>query len=334
MDKKNFNILVVLASVILLIGASGCEQTEDKKSSTSTGGTTDSFIGKVSEGLDIKFMGGAPPTEVYDSNYEFGINIRLENIGEYNINDEKAKVKIIGIDPVDFGKESKDFTQSVKGGLISARKDPQGNDVAGGITNIDFAGLQAKNVTGNVPYTIRAEICYPYGTKTVSQVCILEDLLGTTRKAGEEPFCKPTGDRTYENSGAPVQVTAVKQSATAKDKVSISFDIEHQAKGLIYGLGTDCNSVLSNKNKVRVKVKTGMNDLECSGLGKADPTTKEVVGSVTLYGEGGKEKRTIVCTQSLPDGTRVDSEKQVMINLEYDYQYHVDTQLVVKHTGD
>ncbi len=318
MMKKIFAIITL---VLFMFCAVGCEEQTNEK--TSTGATTKAFIGG-NKGLDLKFVEGAPPEEVYDADYPFNINLRLENVGEHDIPANEAEIKIVGIDPADFGNPEVEKSNTVE--LRGANLDPQGNEISGSIENIDFENLQASTVTGSVPYTIRGEVCYPYGTTAVSQICVLEDILGTTRKSGEEAFCEVTGDKGVENSGAPVKIENVNQRATGKDKISFSFDIAHTGNGLIFKKDSDCSQGLENKNKVNVKVTSGITggELSCSGLSAGTE------GELALYGEGGKERRTVVCTQSLP--TKTDSEKQIKIELDYEYKQHIDTQIIVKNT--
>ncbi len=327
MNKRIISIIMV-GFLLIALGCGDKDKgtTADGGGTTSRGGSTDSFIGG-DVGLDVKFMEGAPPSEVYDLEYSFGINVRLENQGEYDVPKDSVTLKITGIDPSDFGKNGSALTKTNSEELLGAKIDPQGNEIAGGIANIDFEGLQAKPVTGNVQFNIRSEVCYPYGTTAIAQACILEDLLGTTRKAGEEPFCEVTGEKTVENSGAPVQITSFSQSATGKDKVSFTFEVGHVGEGLLFKNASNCEAGLANKDKVYVKVVSDMPDLSCSGLSGSNE------GEVSLYGEEGGEKRSVVCTQKLA-ADRTDSEKQVKITLQYAYKEKVDTELLVKHVEE
>ena len=304
-----------LIYIFVIIFTIGCTRT-----TTRTRPETNIHVGY--EGLEMSFVKDAPPTEVYDRDYPFGVNVRFENVGEYDIPANKIKLQITGIDPSDFG--GVQLTNTNDEELRGASIDPQGNAIEGGIANIDFSGLQASEITGKVEFNIRAKACYPYGTTTVSQICILEDLLGTTRKSGETPFCDPNANKDFENSGAPVQITNFRQSVTGKDKLSFTFDISHVGEGRVYELNSECNPSLDKKDKVHVKVDTGLSNLECSGLeGKTE-------GNVVLYGTGQAEKRSVVCTQVVP-ATRTDNEKQVRIELTYDYQQSITQPLVVTH---
>ncbi|MBW2977255.1 hypothetical protein KY331_00260 [Candidatus Woesearchaeota archaeon] len=308
---------------ILIIGilffVFGCEQEE--KETVSIG---KAFIGGAN-GLDLSFTEGAPPDEVFDVNFPFSINVKLENVGEWDItNPNDMTLSIIGIDPGDFGKTPAFLVQDNSVPMRGAKLDPQGNLIQGTITNLDFTDLQyASTVTGKVQFVIRASACYEYGTRVNTKVCILEDLLGITRKSIEEAVCNPNEAKDYENSGAPVQVSNVKQTVMGTDRISLAFDVEHVGTGTIFRKDTECSTTIADKDKVYVKVDTGDPNIKCSGL---EGSLAE--GFTTLF----SGKRAIICTQQLPT-PRGDFEKPITITLEYGYRQHIDKQLTVKHAG-
>ena len=309
-------MLTILIITVLIMGA-GCDNETESK--TSTGGKIHAFIGG-DEGLNVMFMEGAPPDEVYDNNYPFSLNVRLENVGEADIDPGQAKIRITGINPSDFG--SPVLVKSVASDLRGAKLDPQGNEIAGGIENLEFTGFQAAPLVGTVEFNIKADVCYPYKTTTIAQICMLEDLLGKTRKANEKPFCEVNADIEFENSGAPVQITDFTETATGQDKVSFTFKIKHVGDGSIYKLGSDCSPEISNKDKVRVKVDTGLpGAVTCSGIGGNE-------GEINLFGNNQQEL-AVVCNQPLSTD-RVDSEKQIKVELTYLYKDSVITPLKVR----
>lgn len=323
--KKYFVILMML---ILAFSAGCSKQTTDEQKTT---GTASPFL-TGTEGLAVSFQSGAPPSEVYDEDFNFDINVKLENMGEQTIGAGKAKLKITGINPADFGNPKLD--SAIGDELIAARKDPAGNILQGGITNINFEKLQAEKVTGEVSFNLRAEVCYPYQTRAISQICVLEDLLGTTRKAGETPSCEPNPTQvTSEASAGPLTIEKFKQSVIGKDKISFTFDVKHRGAGRIYQKDSGCDAVISNKNKVTVKVDTGnLGTLSCSGLSNGND------GEVTLFSQAGTttaggEVRTIVCTQTIT--SPADYTRPVTITLDYDYESITQPiALKVKHIAE
>jgi len=282
------------------------------------------FIGGT-KGLSLSFTEGAPPDEVFDLNFPFSVNVKVENVGEWDINNPNdITLSIIGIDPGDFGKTSAFLTQDSPVPMLGARLDPQGNLIPGTINNIDFPDLQyASTVTGKIQFVIRASACYEYGTRVNTKVCILEDLLGITRRSIEEAVCNPNEEKDFENSGAPVQVANLKQTVMGADRIALSFDIEHVGVGNVFRKNTECSTTIQDKDRVYVKVDTGDSNTKCSGVegGLSEGFTQLFNG-----------KRSIICTQQLPT-PRGDFEKPISITLEYGYRQHIDKQLTVKHAG-
>ena len=302
----------------MLIFVVGCGQQEE--TTVTTGGT--SFIGG-SDGLSLEFMEGAPPAEVYDANFPFSVNVKVENIGEWDVAKEDISVKITGIDPADFG--SPELLKQPLDDLNGAQKDPQGNIIQGTISNLDFSGFQYEGtVSGSVQFNIRAETCYEYGTRAQSQVCIKKDFLGTTGEAG---LCEASEAKPADNSGAPVQVEKLTESVMARNKISFLFDIAHIGTGTIHEMGTSCNTTMVKKNRVWVNVTDpALGIIECSGLDAGSTATE---GFVTLY----NDMRSIRCTLTIDDANLDDYVKVINMELKYGYKEHTDTPLVVKHAS-
>lgn len=307
------NHIAIMLILISFIALSGCEETNTERRSAFIGG---------SDGLNIEFIKNAPPEEIFDEEYPFSISLKVENVGEWDIESESdTTVKISGIDPADFGKSHGDLTADSDTELNGAYRDPDGDEVRGTLTNFEFSNLQYEGeVASAVDLPIRAEVCYRYGTNVNSKICVLEDLLGKESRDEKEDICDPNGAKPSENSGAPVHIKNFKQTAVSSDKLSFSFTISHVGDGAVSRRGTECSDTVGEKDRVYVEVDTGISGLKCSGLeGGADK------GETTLY-DGERE---IVCTQPLPSD-RGNYEKQIEITLEYDYEDHVDTTITVK----
>lgn len=311
MDYKAGSIAIILMISLLII--TGCEE-------NNTDGTSTSFIGG-DDGLKIEFIKNAPPEEVFDADYPFSISLKMENIGEWDIdNPSDATVRITGINPLDFGKTSAELTKNVDSEMRAKRR-VDGDVLRGTISNVEFQGLQYQgSVSSTVELPLRADVCYAYGTKANTKICVLEDLLGTERREEKDEVCDPNEAKDLDNSGAPVQVKNFRQSAISKDKLSFSFSINHVGSGVISKRGSECSDEIANKDKVLVSVNTGLSGLTCSGIEAGGN-----FGETTLY-DGTRE---IVCTQPLPP-QRSNYEKQISITLEYDYEDSLDTAIKVK----
>jgi len=306
--NKRIVALFLLISVLFL---TGCTQNNTGKTSQ-----TDPFIGGTN-GLVISFQKDAPPAEVFDSrNFPFDVEVKLKNDGETDIKKEDVVVKISGVSPADFGLSDADFVKSPTEDLSATKKDAQGTVIEGVETTVNFPNfLYQGKVAGNSQFPIWAKVCYKYGTITISQLCIKENLLSS-----DDKICKVTEKKTDFNSGAPVSIIEFEESARGKDKLGFTFKIQHKVKGDIYKQGTKCASDRVNENKVWVNVDTGISGLECAGLSEGTATS----GYVVLF-EGEK---VIRCTQQVTSTT--DYVKQVRIDLTYDYLDDISTNVLVK----
>jgi len=311
MNKK---IILILVSFLLLVGGQQCAEEV-------TIGTA--FVGG-SQGLILDFIESAPPDEVFDQGKTpFSVNVKVENKGEWDVDKDDATITISGINPVVFGKQPADLSKNLNVDLQGIEKDVQGNIIPGTITYRDFSGFNyADSITGSVDLTIKADVCYEYGTNINSKLCILKDLLG--RATGTtSPVCIVNEAKAVENSGAPVEVTELKERAVESNKIMFTFIVQHVGSGYISELNSDCDSSLAKKDRVGVSVDTGISgDLSCTF---DDGTGSE--GIITLYGG----QRLVTCTQTKTDNA--DYEQLIKIKLEYDYQDSITKALKVSHTG-
>ena len=299
------------------------------------------FIGG-DNGIILSFGQGAPPENVYDGgDFQFGINVQMENEGEYTIEEGKANVKISGILSSDFN--NVDLFHTTEEDLIKTSKDPDGNVLKGTTYHAEFNDLDyTSSLEGSQQFTIRADVCYDYGTTTTTKLCFREDLLDSTK----EGVCDVNGAKTVHNSGAPVQITSLEESATGSNKIAFTFNIEKKGNGNIFkskfiGGGEipdeQCKSVRKFEDKVWVDVDfDGNSDLNgattCQGLkdsGNGNDPDRQ--GFVTLY----SGEKSVRCTVNLEDDSvKGDYEKIITIKLRYDYQEHINTNILVKHASN
>lgn len=311
---------------LMLLFAYGCGQKEEQP-----GVTGSKFVGG-NEGLAISFAPGSMPDQILDKDQSFGISVVLTNKGDYTIeNGADATVKITGIDPADFGVSASDLVQDSPSQIRGAQKDVSGNVVQGETVSLDFPTSGAsfshqKEIAGSVIYNVRADVCYKYQTTANTKLCVLEDILGTTGSSGK--LCMINEDKTVDNSGAPVQVASFRESVSSANKVAFVFKISHTAAGTVHQMDTECSKEFQDKDKVHVKVDTGIADgLTCSGL-------QDGTGSGSVY-EGYAQllngEREVRCTQTVNSPT--DLEKLVTIELTYDYDQYIEKNLEVQHVG-
>lgn len=309
----------ILATLFLLILIS-CSSGGTKKP---TAVTLDSpFIGGTA-GLQFSFQDLRK--EVFDGNTDpFDVVVKVENKGETLVAKDKLRVKLSGINPAEFGKTESDLVKIGTDDSVENRKSTQGTTLTSQPTFVEFNGLSHKNsIAGaTIQYTLRADACYLYRTRAVSKVCVLENILNPTGTR----LCEINADKPVHNSGAPVQISNLKESGRAKDKIGFTFDVRNVGGGAIFERGQNCNrDVRANEGKVYVTVSTGLTGLHCSGL---EAISGGVGGYVTLY-DGLK---TVSCTQTV--STNTDFEQLVNIEASYDYEQSIQTQITVKSSGE
>ncbi|MFH1850531.1 MAG: hypothetical protein ABH879_10230 [archaeon] len=332
-------IILALISVTLLLVAAGCDSSQPatKKPGGSSSGVGTAFIGG-SSAIQMEFMEGAPPVETYDGGgNNFGIAVRVENMGEANIPADKIRFTITGFDVSDFYTPASGTIAKTKlnktimdlqGEALSARDiDPQGNELPGGIQIVDFGNDfdYKKKLSGNIDFPIQANVCYNYETRAVSKICVEEDLLDPV---AEGKVCESNENKNVESSAGPILLSSsMLESAAGSAKIQFKFDIEHTGSGSVYRRSekVNCYEQTESRDYVKVTVETGIGGtLSCAGLdGENGQGTDS--GEVKLY----SGKRTISCTQDITD--LGDYEKELKIKLEYDYKENLATSILVKH---
>jgi hypothetical protein len=310
--KKAILITILIFGILSI---TGCDE------EVITGPAIAPFIGGT-EGIVIEFVENAPPAEVYDGgDNEFEITTKLENKGEFYVPKDKIAVEIIGIQPEEFDRTATDMIESPDEDLMDVRKE-ENTLIESPPVFVEFLGFNHKEFlpSSALTYPIRAKVCYMYGTTSNALLCIRKNPLNPK----EGGICKINEEKQVFNSGAPVQVTSLKESARARDKVGFVFTVEHKGEGSVFELDQNCDETTTRFNdKIHVKVDTGMTGLSCSGLSGGDTE-----GDVILYG-GSKP---ISCTQMITSPG--DYNLPVTIELTYDYENSVETSLTVKHTGE
>ncbi len=309
MSKTRIILILCLIS-LLLISINGCKKQQAGISQT------DPFVGGTT-GLLLDFVQDAPPDEVFDSGeFPFDVELKITNDGEYDVVKEKCRVKMKGVKPSDFGMSELDFVKYPGDNLDAKKKDSEGAIIEGITSYVTFSGFSYMGqVVGNTNYPLVADVCYKYGTKVLSQLCVTEDLL----KEGSG-VCTVNEEKQIFNSGAPVQITEFVESARSREMIAFTFKIVHKGNGEIYGRDSDCDISRANENKVWIDVQTDMVGTECTGLSGGTATS----GYVTLY----SGERVVRCSQ--PVTRETDYVKSVNINLEYDYLEDISTTVLVK----
>ncbi len=309
-------IVILMTIFLLLLAACGAPKDGEPLELTTPfiGGTS----GIVAEFVDFR-------SEVFDGGRDpFDVVLKLENKGEATISADRVKVRLSGINPAAFGKLEEDLRQSPPDEIIATRLDTSGNILPTTPVFVEFTELNhfAPIAGAQFTYPLRAEICYLYNTEAVSKLCVRSNILAPE----EGGICEVNENKPVFNSGAPVQISNVKESARAKDKISFSFEIVNVGTGNIFERGVFCDrSARKNQDRVYVSVNTGMPGIQCTGLITSGNTAE---GFTTLFGG----KKIVTCTQTAK--SRSDFEQQLEINVIYEYEEYQQTLLTVKSSGE
>ncbi len=314
--RVNWTMSLRSLGLLLVLFIVACAPAED---TASTAGTP--FLGG-SQGVILSFVENAPPGTVYDGNtFPFDIVVKAENKGEFPVPKNKIFVDILGFEPGQFGKGASDLSRAPKENMEARGKDAQGNILESNPTYVEFTNLKYRTpIAGaELSFPIKAEACYLYGTIATTKLCARENVL----QPGLGGLCEINADKEVFNSGAPVQITSLVESARAQDKIAFTFKISHVGTGKIFEKGALCSTeTRGHEDKVFVEISSPMQGVTCSGLGESTGPQ----GFATLYSGSA----TITCTQPLTAPR--DYEFPVTITVTYDYRDSISTNLVVKHT--
>ncbi len=320
-------MLFLLAFAVIV---AGCQSQTPKGSSI-----TNAFIGGTSA-VKVSFIENSPPSEVTDTpsggtGFPFDASVTLENVGEYDIPAAGVTLAVSGFYPGDFGiADTAELTQTypASGVFRGVSKDPDGNRIQGDIAQITFPKTPTKQfkydkqLAGNQQFPFRVDACYPYSTKAISQVCLMKDL---TSK--ERTICTPTGSRPVSNSGAPVQVSSVTQSVGGRNKLLLNFGIKKVGSSDLFKVSNDrCKDAFTNKERITVRVETGIKGLKCLGLLGGAEVKDGVYSGEVLLSSGSA---SFTCIQDYDGST--NSVKTFDVTLMYFARDSATTNVLVKH---
>ncbi|HYD03267.1 MAG TPA: hypothetical protein VEC16_03115 [Alphaproteobacteria bacterium] len=326
MNNKLNKIFVVFMVFALAFTLSGCGQ------QNTTGKT---FIGGT-EGLKTSFLPGSPPDRTVDGGQGgFSIVVKAENVGESDIKATEGYVQIWGLDARTYGSSLPDFKKkfSEQSGfgeeLRGAVKNFDGTVLNGGVATIELGDLKyGPTIQGDIQQKIWANVCYKYTTKVATQICVKNNV--EQALSGNE-ICTVEGEKSPQNSGAPIHVTSLKESYAGNGKIGLTLQISHVGTGDAFFKDDklECNDVESNldRGKVRIKFK----DVQVSGRNVPVVCQGVSDGYVRLFKDGsGKETTTLYCTV---DVSGSDNVVEVPLDLELGYTYlqHVESDITIRH---
>ncbi len=318
-EKRVFLALFVL----LVVFIAGCTGGGDTKT------TKTPFCGGV-DGIEMKFVEGSPPVEVFDNNqYPFDVTLRLFNKGENNVAPTDSRIELSGISDVDFGGPS--YLKIINEPIIGTHKDQEGNCADGDPVLVSFGGpgenafKYKHSLPGNTQFSLRADLCYRYKTNSTVQFCVQKQL----PRFGQEPTCKVNGLKTVSNSGAPLHIENFKQAPGGENKIVFSFEIVHKGAGAIHS-GNLCDTSFQARNRVHAKISSRIGAVACTSLSGGSE------GDIVLIeNEKSLNKRPVNCIMDISGIPATDREFETPLNIElgYNYKQHDDVNILVKHLG-
>lgn len=327
MVNNNKNILIILILSLALL-FSGCTNTDAQQNGF---GLSKSFNGGTNA-VTFTFMAEAPPLNIRDQSLQpFNVRLNVANLGEYDIAANTGYVVLTGFRPEVLGATQAQLSKPIP--ALNGVKKQGTNIIPGAIQPINFENLKYVDsvVSGVVPFSIFANVCYPYQTKARTVLCINGNTVPSVDK--KTVVCKLQEVKESANSGGPLTITNVKEYPYGEHSVQFQFDIVHKPTSTfanVYEKGSidsSCNiggktagspDALYKKDKVTYSVNTNLKGLNCESTGL---TTNTVTLTNNLY--------TVTCVQ---DTTGQNEYNQfVSINLDYDYVDRSEVKVSVEH---
>ena len=312
MITKKRGIYVLLALVIIFI--SGCK-------SQDTDTISGSFVGG-DNGLELSFINDEPPTRVLDNNAEqFFVTISMKNKGEFTIEPGKAIVTLSGISKDQFQLDSlSKKNENQLPGVVKERT----SSLEGGQDEVSFNAKFKQDLNQDFMPTITANICYAYGSRALSNVCLRRDVV----RREQEGECVVDEDKKAENSGSPIHVVSFKERKAGPNEIKIIFDLQNVGSGkpfsrTAFSSGI-CGEDPTKEDFVNVEVRPISNvNVRCdkfAGTGS---------GVVRLNSEG---KATVSCDVSTSALQDTAFEEPLNINLDYIYKERISKQVTVENS--
>lgn len=334
MSKK---FIVMIVSLVLILA--GCSSGSSSGNSGSSSGFNINSYSGGNTALTLEFSDGAPPDKIRDQGrFPFSVRLLLENVGEYDIEENTAYVALAGTDASVLGLTETSQVIPPLRGVKRIAEDVR----AGGKQTVTFSGLTySENIgAGSATIPLLAYACYPYKTLAQGSLCLSGDTYQDYDS--DVAICDIESTRDSASSGAPVSVENLEQRAAGQSTIEFQFDIVHKPTanlGRLFqkdSIGENCfidgNSPTSAdattlQDYVYFEVSTGLEttlDLKCtSEIAGNSPNT----GLARLY----ENRATVYCTQ---DTTGLSEQQKLLkIDLSYDYLERIQTSLLVEHAN-
>lgn len=306
-----------ILAFIMIVLLSGC---------TFPGRTTtediEAFVGG-DEGLVVDFVSSNPPPRVFQ-NRNFNVILSVENQGEYNV--AADAVRVFFSNGQNFGLDTDEKMVRYNLEPIQKRVKSEVDFIPGGIEHIAFNDLAYSGptmLTEDSPVSIAVDVCYPYSSVAVADVCI-------TRDYAESDICDPIGSPVVQTSSGPLLVTELNQlfnglEAVDSENALVQFKLsfEEVGEGDLYPIDTDCLELSYEKGMVGVsKITLGEVVFEGAALSEICDLGDDLKLGFNDDGEG-----ILICTFSVP--ITHDFEDRFTITFDYKHTQLLNKQIAV-----
>ncbi|MBS3159945.1 hypothetical protein J4436_04095 [Candidatus Woesearchaeota archaeon] len=311
---RKYIIYITFLLSMLFITAASCGG--DRSSSE----TKFSWIGGT-DGIIASFIPDSPPLSVLGGGVDpFTIDVQLENKGEYNIKPNEALVTLQGFDYTSFSISAP--SQYITEGLIG--KTEQGDVIVeGDQSSVSYEANYVGSSTFSQEFTITANYCYKYQTKTAAILCLKQIPKERTR----ETECAIENQQLqFGSSSAPVQITSFSQRSTGKNEISFTFKIENKGQGNIYKpkfvTKGECrdDKTYADEVFVRLNFESGNVPIKCAALDNANE------GHIKLS-QGLKQMSCSIDTTNLQTSA---FEKSLSVTIEYTYKESASQSITIE----
>ena len=260
--QKTTQIFLIIAICLLL---AGCSNMGGFFKGNSQGNIETYDFRKGIDGLDMQFVDGMPPKQVFVGS-EFTIGIRAKNKGAYDITD-RAQLKITVPDDSAFRFNGGNVKAVSLPGKSPYIKDGAEDVIIFPMTALCFPGYDGTTSAIKTNYTakIKASACYYYETTASTDLCI--DTRKYLREANDKPVCMMTDVRMEGGQGGPVGVVSISPNIIPQGNNRTIFQISLSIKKLkgrevsIYHPDSQCN--IAGQSKIQVSVQLGTEQLAC-----------------------------------------------------------------------
>ncbi len=334
LKKSFFSILLIIILLASLLFLSSCSSGEPKFI------RLDGFIGGT-RGLKINVLEGAPPSVIMDMGIApFSVIVALENVGEAPVgpgtDNPFVMVRLAGILHNSFGLTPQESAKTLDAKLESAKMNFDSTILPGEISYVSFDDLVYRpDVFDTLVLTMRVEACYDYESYASAKFCMKKDVLESWEDAS---ICTLRGYKPLGTSGAPIQVTSIREAPLNNEAVQINIGIEHLGRGVFFYRGQtqdllracDFSELNQDIDKIEVfvePIEKDAYDFECARL------DTELAGGgaygIVRMPQGAPITINCFVTRTKPMNVRI-YEDMLSVRLKYRYAEFLEVPIMIQ----